>query len=56
MTQMHLFTKQKQIHRLWEGADGYQGGRWGWGIGREFEIDMHTVITFKIDKQQRPVA
>ena len=44
---MHLFTKQKQTHRLRERTYGYQGGRWGEGIVRQFGIDMYPLPYFK---------
>jgi len=47
MIQIKLFTKQKQTHR--EGIYGHQGGMWWkWGrIGREFGVDIHTVLYVK---------
>ena len=47
MIQMNLFTKQKQTHRLIEWTYGYQEGRVGGGIVREFETDMHTMLYLK---------
>ena len=47
MIQMNLITKQKQTHRLREGAYGYQGEGGGGGIVREFWIDMYTLLYLK---------
>ena len=44
---MNLCTKQKQTHRLREQTYGYQGGRVGGGIVREFGIDMYTLLYLK---------
>ena len=44
---MNLFTKQKQTQRLREGTYGYQEGRVGGGIVREFGIDMYTLLYVK---------
>ena len=56
MTQINLFTKQKQTHRLREGTYGYQGGRVG---GRDsqgaWDRHVHTAI-FKMDNQQGPTV
>ena len=44
------FTKQKQTHRLREGAYGcvgLRGGKWGEEIIKEFGIDMHTLLYLK---------
>ena len=44
MIQMNLFTcmNEEQIHRLRAARDG-----WREGIGREFGIDMHTLLYLK---------
>ena len=47
MIQMNLFTKQKQTHRLREQTYGYQRGRGGGGIVREFGTDIYTLLCFK---------
>ena len=47
MIQIHLFTKQKQIHSLRERTYGYRGEGWGEGIVREFGIDMYTLLYLK---------
>ena len=49
LTQMSLFTKQKQTHRLREWNYGYQGEEWGWGIDWEFGfgIDMCILLYLK---------
>ena len=49
MIQMNLFTKQKQTHRLQEGAYGCQvvGERWEEGIVREFGMGMYTWLYLK---------
>ena len=44
---MNLFTKLKQTHRLREGTYGYQGGRVGEGIVKEFGIDMYRLLYLK---------
>ena len=44
---MKLFTKQKQTHRLRERTYGYQGGRVGGGIVREFGIGMYPLLHVK---------
>ena len=47
MTQMNLFKKQKQTHRLRECIYGYQRERvWG-GIVREFGKDIYTILYLK---------
>ena len=51
--QMNLFTKQKQTPRLRDWISGYQGGKLGRRVVREFGIDMYTSI-FKMDNQQSP--
>ena len=51
MIQMNLFTKQKQNHRLRELTYGYQAGKGGGGIVREFGMDVHTAI-FKMDNNK----
>ena len=44
---MNLLTKQKQNHRLGEGAYGFDGGgRRGWLV-KKFEIDMCTLLYLK---------
>ena len=51
MTQMNLFTKQKQIHRHREKTCGCQGGG-GWGrdgLG-VWDWQMQTII-YRMDKQ-----
>ena len=49
MIQMNLFTKQKQTHRLQEGAYGCQvvGERWEEGIVRELGMGMYTRLYLK---------
>ena len=49
MIQMHLFTKQKQIHRLQKQTYDYQRGKLGGGKNLEFGIDIYT---YRIDNQQ----
>ena len=41
---MNLGTKQKQTHRLWEEAYGYQGEGFGGEIDWEFGIDTYTLL------------
>ena len=56
MTQMNLFTKQKQTHRLGEQTSGCQGVK---VVGRDrlADWDGHThTVTFTIDKQQEPTV
>ena len=48
MTQMNLFTKQKQPHRLKVlTVSGEKGRRGMLRIVRGFGIDMHTLLYFK---------
>ena len=47
MREMNLFIKQKQTHKLREGIHGYQRGRIGEGIVREFGMDIYTPIHLK---------
>ena len=44
---MNLYTKQKQTHRLREQTYGYQGGRVGGRIVKEFGIDTYTPLFLK---------
>ena len=44
---MNLFTKHKQIHRHRELAHGYQRGRMGGEIVREFGMYMYTLLYLK---------
>ena len=48
MTQMNLFTKQKQTHRLREvlTVSGEKGRRGMLRIVRGFGIDMYTLLYF----------
>ena len=40
-------TRQKQTHRLREQTYGYQGGRMGEGIVREFGFNMYKLLYLK---------
>ena len=40
----HIFTKEKEIHKLTEGTCGSQGGGCGEGIVRESGMDMDTLL------------
>ena len=52
MIQMNLFTKQKETHRLGEGACGRQGLRMGGSNSSGvWDGHVHTAI-FKMDSQQ----
>ena len=44
MTQLNIFTKQKQTHRLRENTYGGQGEGEGEGIVGEFGMDMYTLL------------
>ena len=53
MTQMNLFTKQKQTHRVNKQRGSVtKGERWQRMINWEFGFDIHTL--FKIDRLQGP--
>ena len=41
MTQMQLFTKEKQIHRLRKQTHGYQRGRVVEGVNSEYGINIY---------------
>ena len=51
MIQMNLLAKQKETHRLREQTYGCQAGgegkNSGEGIGREFGMDMYTLLYLK---------
>ena len=44
MTQMNLFTKQKQTQRLWKQTYGYQRGKVGGGINKDFGINIYILL------------
>ena len=44
MIQVNLFTKQKQTYRHRKQSYGYQRGRVGGGINKEFGINIHTLL------------
>ena len=44
MIQMNLFTKQKQMHRLWKQTYGYQSGKVGDGMDSKFGVGICTLI------------
>ena len=51
-TQIDLFTKERQTHRLWKQTSGYQTGKLG-GRVKLGVWDWHVPATiFKIDNQQ----
>ena len=47
MTQMNLFTKQKETHRLREPIYSYGAGAGSEGIVSESGMDMHTLLYLK---------
>ena len=57
MTQMNLFTKQKQTYRYQKQIYGYQRGNMGRGRDKSGAWDecTHTTI-YKIDNQQGPIV
>ena len=48
--------QNKEIHRLREWTYGCWVKRQGKGIVREFEMDMYTLLYFKMDNQQGPTV
>ena len=47
MIHMNLFTTQRQTHRLRKQNYGYQRGKAGGGINREFGTDTHSLLYWK---------
>ena len=46
MIQVNLFTKQKQTYRHRKQSYGYQRGRVGGGINKEFGINIDTLYIY----------